>query len=50
MTSKLPDAEALLPRLAAQLKAEVTPATAMIGFWGMGILRWLRCCVVQHIF
>jgi hypothetical protein len=31
MTSKLPDAEALLPALAAQLKAGVTPATAMIG-------------------
>ena len=31
MTSKLPDAEALLPALAAQLKAVVTPATAMIG-------------------
>jgi len=31
MTNKLPDAEALLPGLAAQLRAGVTPATAMIG-------------------
>ena len=31
MTSKLPDAEALLPRLAAEIKARVTPASAMIG-------------------
>jgi pyrimidine operon attenuation protein/uracil phosphoribosyltransferase len=31
MTSRLPDAEALLPKLAAELKARVTPATAMIG-------------------
>ena len=37
MTSKLPDAEALLPRLAAQLKAEVTPATAMIGMHTGGV-------------
>ena len=29
--TKLPDAEALLPALAAALKARVTPATAMIG-------------------
>ena len=29
--SKLPDAEALLPKLAAELKARVTPASAMIG-------------------
>jgi pyrimidine operon attenuation protein/uracil phosphoribosyltransferase len=31
MTSKLPDAEALLPKLIAELKPRVTPATAMIG-------------------
>jgi pyrimidine operon attenuation protein/uracil phosphoribosyltransferase len=31
MTSKLPDAESLLPALAAELKTRVTPATAMIG-------------------
>ena len=31
MAAKLPDAEALLPKLAAELKARVTPATAMIG-------------------
>ena len=31
MAAKLPDAEALLPGLAAELKAHVTPATAMIG-------------------
>ena len=31
MTSRLPDAEALLPKLAAELKARVTPASAMIG-------------------
>ena len=31
MTSKLPDAEALLPRLVAELRPRVTPATAMIG-------------------
>lgn len=31
MTSKLPDAEALLPKLAAELKARVTPTSAMIG-------------------
>ena len=31
MTSKLPDAEALLPKLAAELKPVITPATAMIG-------------------
>jgi pyrimidine operon attenuation protein/uracil phosphoribosyltransferase len=31
MTSRLPDAEALLSKLAAELKARITPATAMIG-------------------
>ena len=29
--SRLPDAEALLPKLAADLKAHITPASAMIG-------------------
>ena len=31
MANRLPDAEALLPKLAAELKGRVTPATAMIG-------------------
>jgi pyrimidine operon attenuation protein/uracil phosphoribosyltransferase len=31
MTSKLPDAEALLPKLAAEIRARITPASAMIG-------------------
>ena len=37
--TKLPDAEGLLPRLAAELKARVTPATAMIGLYTGG--AWL---------
>ena len=37
--SKLPEAEALLPNLAAELKARVTPATAMIGLHTGG--AWL---------
>lgn len=37
--SALPDAEALLPGLAAELKARVTPATAMIGLYTGG--AWL---------
>ncbi|MEO8143814.1 MAG: bifunctional pyr operon transcriptional regulator/uracil phosphoribosyltransferase PyrR [Betaproteobacteria bacterium] len=37
--TKLPDAEALLPGLAAALKARVTPATAMIGLHTGG--AWL---------
>jgi pyrimidine operon attenuation protein/uracil phosphoribosyltransferase len=37
--SKLPDAEALLPKLAAELKAQVAPATAMIGLYTGG--AWL---------
>jgi pyrimidine operon attenuation protein/uracil phosphoribosyltransferase len=37
--SKLPEAEALLPALAAQLKARLTPATAMIGLYTGG--AWL---------
>jgi len=37
--TKLPEAEALLPRLAAELKARVTPATAMIGLHTGG--AWL---------
>jgi len=36
---RLPDAEALLPKLAAELKARVTPATAMIGLHTGG--AWL---------
>ncbi len=39
MTSKLPDAEALLSKLVAQLKPQVTPATAMIGLHTGG--AWL---------
>ena len=35
----LPDAEALVPRLAAELKARITPATAMIGLYTGG--AWL---------
>ena len=31
MTSKLPDAEAVLDKLAAELKGHITPASAMIG-------------------
>lgn len=37
--SALPDAESLLPGLAAELKARVTPATAMIGLYTGG--AWL---------
>jgi pyrimidine operon attenuation protein/uracil phosphoribosyltransferase len=37
--TKLPDAETLLPGLAAQIKARVTPATAMIGLYTGG--AWL---------
>ncbi len=37
--TKIPDAEALLPKLAAELKARVTPATAMIGLHTGG--AWL---------
>ena len=37
--SELPDAEALLPKLAAELRAAVTPATAMIGLYTGG--AWL---------
>ena len=37
--TKLPEAEALLPKLAAELKARVTPATAMIGLHTGG--AWL---------
>ncbi|MEW6689447.1 MAG: bifunctional pyr operon transcriptional regulator/uracil phosphoribosyltransferase PyrR [Pseudomonadota bacterium] len=37
--STLPEAEALLPALAAELKARVTPATAMIGLYTGG--AWL---------
>ena len=37
--TELPDAEILLPRLAAELKARVTPATAMIGLHTGG--AWL---------
>ena len=37
--SKLPDAEILLPKLAAELKARVTPASAMIGLHTGG--AWL---------
>ena len=37
--SKLPDAEILLPKLAAELKGRVTPATAMIGLYTGG--AWL---------
>ena len=35
----LPEAEALLPRLVAELKSGVTPATAMIGLYTGG--AWL---------
>ena len=37
--TKIPDAEALLPRLVAELKVRVTPATAMIGLHTGG--AWL---------
>ena len=37
--TKLPEAEALLPKLASQLKAHITPATAMIGLYTGG--AWL---------
>jgi pyrimidine operon attenuation protein/uracil phosphoribosyltransferase len=37
--TKLPEAEALLPKLASQLKAHITPATAMIGVYTGG--AWL---------
>ena len=37
--SKIPDAEILLPKLAAEIKARVTPATAMIGLYTGG--AWL---------
>ena len=37
MASRLPDAEALLPKLAAELKPRVTPATAMIGLYTGGV-------------
>ena len=37
--TKLPDAEILLPRLAAELKPRITPATAMIGLYTGG--AWL---------
>src|SRR6185295_19242158 len=37
--SAIPDAEVLLPKLAAELKARVTPATAMIGLHTGG--AWL---------
>ena len=37
--TKLPDAETLLPRLADELKARITPATAMIGLYTGG--AWL---------
>ena len=37
--NKLPEAEILLPKLAAELKAGVTPATAMIGLYTGG--AWL---------
>ena len=37
--SDIPDAESLLPGLAAELKARVTPATAMIGLYTGG--AWL---------
>ncbi len=39
MVSELPDAESLLPKLAAELRAGVTPATAMIGLYTGG--AWL---------
>jgi len=39
MSAPLPDAEALLPGLAAELRARVTPATAMIGLYTGG--AWL---------
>jgi len=37
MSTKLPDAEALLPGLATELKGRVTPATAMIGLYTGGV-------------
>ena len=37
--TKLPDAETLLPRLAAELQGHITPATAMIGLYTGG--AWL---------
>ncbi len=37
--TRLPDAEALLPKLAAELKAHITPVTAMIGLHTGG--AWL---------
>ena len=37
--SKLPDAETLLPKLAAELKVRITPASAMIGLHTGG--AWL---------
>jgi len=37
--SDIPDAESLLPGLAAELKARVTPATAMVGLYTGG--AWL---------
>ena len=37
MRAKLPDAEALLPKLAAELKGRITPATAMIGLHTGGV-------------
>jgi len=37
MSTKLPDAEALLPGLAAELKGCITPATAMIGLYTGGV-------------
>ena len=39
MSAALPDAEALLPRLAAELTASVTPQAAMIGLYTGG--AWL---------
>ncbi len=39
MSAALPDAEALLPGLAAELKAHLTPASAMIGLYTGG--AWL---------
>lgn len=37
MRAKLPDAEGLLPKLAAELKGRITPATAMIGLHTGGV-------------
>jgi pyrimidine operon attenuation protein/uracil phosphoribosyltransferase len=37
--TRIPDAETLLPRLVAELKSRVTPATAMIGLYTGG--AWL---------